>query len=127
YQMILPPGPKALTWQITARELDCNYNWAAGAAAARAAGLDAQLVETIEHGKPLVRATDEEKAVSDFCHQLLRGNHHVSDSSYDVVVSRFGVKKAVQISTAVGYVAMMSLIVNPFEVPGAMGETRPAL
>jgi 4-carboxymuconolactone decarboxylase len=127
YQTMLPPGPKALTWLITARELDCNYTWAAGVAAARAAGLDAQLVETIEQGKLLVRATDEEKVVSDFCFQLLRGNHHVSDATYDVVVSRFGVKKAVQISTAVGYVAMMSLIVNPFEISSAMGETRPAL
>ena len=96
-------------------------------AAARAAGLDAPLIEAIESGKPLVRATEEEQALGDFCHQLLRGNHHVSDATYDAVVRHFGVKTAVQISTAVGYVAMMSLIVNTFEIPSATGTTIPAL
>jgi hypothetical protein len=51
----------------------------------------------------------------------------VSDVTYNAVVSHFGVKQAVQISTAVGYVAMMSLIVNPFEIPNATDGTRPAL
>ena len=127
YQTILPARPKALAWLITARELDCNYAWASGVLAARAAGLDAGLVEALEHGKPLVGATDDDRALAAFCYQLLRGNHHVSDAAYDAVVSRFGVKQAVQISTAVGYIAMMSLIVNPFEIPNAADDTNPAL
>lgn len=127
YDSILPPGAKALAWLITARELDCNYTWASGVAAARSAGVDAGLIEALEHGKTLVRATDEEKALSDFCYQLLRGNHHVSDATYDAVVTRLGLQKAVQISTAVGYIAMMSLIVNPFEIPTATDDTRPTL
>ena len=127
YETILPPGPKAIAWLITARELDCNYAWSSGVAAARAANLDARLIEAIESGKPFVGATTEETALSDFCHQLLRGNHHVSDATYDAVVRHFGVQKAVQISTAVGYVAMMSLIANPFEIPSVTGETNPAL
>ena len=128
YQTILPPARKALAWLVTARELDCNYAWASGVASARAAGLDPQLVDAIEHGKPLVRASDEEKTLVDFCLQLLRGNHHVADATYDAVVTRCGVQQTVQISTAVGYVAMMSLIVNPFEIPAAAEDhTRPAL
>ena len=127
YQTILPPAAKALAWLVTARELDCNYAWRSGVAAARAAGIDAGLIEALEHGKPLVGASDEERTLVDFCHQLLRGNHHVSETTYDAVISRFGVKKAVQISTAVGYVAMMSLIVNPFEIPTLGDHIRPAL
>jgi 4-carboxymuconolactone decarboxylase len=127
YQTVLPSRPKALAWLITARELDCNYARASGVLAARAAGLAPELIEAIEHGKPLVRVTDEDRALANFCYQLLRGNHHVSDDVYDAVVSRLGVKKAVQIATAVGYVAMMSLIVNPFEIPSAADDTKPAL
>src|SRR5690242_19593177 len=127
YETILPPAPKALTWLVTARELDCSYAWASGVAAARAAGLNAQTIDALAHGKPLVAATDEQRAVVDFCYQLLRGNHHVSDPVYDAVVSRLGVKKTVQISTAMGYVAMMCLIVNPFEIPAPTDNTRPAL
>jgi len=127
YETILRPAPKALAWLVTARELDCSYAWTSGVAAAGAAGLDAQTIEALEHGKPLVGATDEQRAVVDFCYQLLRGNHHVSDAVYDAVVSRFRVKQAVQISTAVGYVAMMCLIVNPFEIPPLTDDSRPAL
>jgi 4-carboxymuconolactone decarboxylase len=127
YQTILPAAPKALAWLVTARELDCNYAWASGVAAARVAGIDPQLIDAIEHGKPLVRATDEEHTLIDFCYQLLRGNHHVNDATYDAVVSRFGMQKTVQISTAVGYVAMISLIVNPFDIPSVTDDTRPAL
>ena len=127
YQSSLPPRPKALAWLVTARELDCNYTWAAGTVAARSAGIDAQLVQALERGKPLVGLSPQDEALVAFCYQLLRGNHHVSDETYDAVVNRFGVKNAVQISTAVGYIAMMSLIVNPFELANMADETRPAL
>lgn len=127
YQTILPAGPKTLAWLITARELDCNYAWVSGAVAARAAGIDSQVIDSIEHGRAAAAATEEQQPVIDFCYQLLRGNHHLSDATYEAAVSRFGVQKTVQISTAVGYVAMMSLIVNPFEIPTAMDETRPTL
>jgi 4-carboxymuconolactone decarboxylase len=127
YETILPPAPKALAWLITARELDCNYAWASGVTAARAAGIDAQLIESIEHGGGPAPVTEEQQAVVDFCYQLLRGNHHVSDAAYEAVVSRLGLQKTVQISTAVGYIAMMSLIVNPFEIPAVTDKTKPAL
>jgi 4-carboxymuconolactone decarboxylase len=127
YQTILPPRPKALAWLITARELDCNYTWASGVLAARGAGVEPELIEAIEHAKPLVHATDKDNALNEFCYQLLRGNHHVNDATYDAAASRFGVRQVVQISTAVGYIAMMSLIVNPFEIPNAKDDIRPAL
>ena len=84
-------------------------------------------MQALERGKPLVGLSPQDEALVAFCYQLLRGNHHVSDETYDAVVNRFGVKNAVQISTAVGYIAMMSLIVNPFELPNMADETRAAL
>jgi 4-carboxymuconolactone decarboxylase len=127
YRSSLPSRSKALAWLVTARELDCSYTWAAGVVAARSAGMDAKLVEALERGKPPIELRPEDDALVAFCYQLLRGNHHASDETYDTVVNRFGVKNAVQISTAVGYIAMMSLIVNPFEIPDTADETRPPL
>jgi len=127
YETILPPRAKALAWLITARELDCNFAWASGVPAAHAAGVNAGLIDALEHGELLTAATDQDHAVAAFCCELLRGNHHVSDGTYDEVVRRFGVKEAVQLATAVGYIAMMSLIVNPFEIPNAADATKPAL
>ena len=127
YLSSLPRRAKALAWLITARELDSNYTWAAGVNAARRAGMEAEMVATLERGKPLAGLSREDAALVAFCQELLRGNHHVSDSTYEAVVNCFGLKNAVQISTAVGYIAMMSLIVNPFEIPNAADGTRPAV
>ena len=128
YETVLPPHVKALAWLLTARELDCSYTWTAGIAAARGAELKPELLEALELGRPLDVATEDDLAVIVFCYELLRGNHHVTDASYERVVGRFGVQQAVQISTAVGYIAMMSFIANAFEIPAAPDDpTRPAL
>ena len=127
YQTLLPPRARVLAWLATARDFDCTYTWTAGVSAARSAGVEASLVDAIEHRGALVKATEEDRALLLFCWQLLRGNHHVSEDAYDAVSSRQGVKQAVQLSTAVGYVAMMSVLANAFAIPDAPGDDRPAL
>ena len=127
YETVLPPAIRTLTWLITARELDCNYAWAASVGAARAAGVDAKLIEALENGKPFAGLAAEQKVLFDFCRQLLRGNHHVSDATYDAAVKAFGVPAAVQIAGTVGYFVMMGLVANAFEVAPVGDDSKPAL
>jgi len=127
YQTIVPARAKALAWLVTARELDCRYTWNSGVVAAVAAGVDRILVGAIENGIAVDVATGDDRLLIEFCLQLLRGNHHVSDTIYDAVAGRYGITQAIQVSTAVGYVAMMSLIVGPFDLPNVLEGSRPAL
>jgi 4-carboxymuconolactone decarboxylase len=127
YQSVLPAAPKALAWLLTARELDCAYTWSAGVRAARVAGLDARLIQALEQSSSLEHANAEQKVLVEFCQQLLRGNHHVGQPTYDAARALFGTKALVQITTGVGYVAMMSLIANAFRIAPAEDDTRPAL
>ena len=127
YRTILPPAIRTLTWLITARELDCDYAWAASVGPARAAGVDAKLIETLENGKPLAGVSKEQKILFDLCHELLRGNHHVTDDTYRAAIDAFGVPAAVQIAATVGYMVMMGLVVNAFEVPAVSDDSKPAL
>lgn len=127
YETALPPALRALTWIIAARELDCNYSWDAGVRAARASGLAETLINALENGNLPPDISEEHKVVFDFCHQLLRGNHHVSKAAYQAAVNRFGVPATVQISATLGYIAMMSLVANAFDVAPTGDGAKPAL
>jgi len=127
YQTILSQPVNALTGLVAARELDSDYVWNASLSLARAAQVDARLVDALEKGQPLVNASAEQKLVLDFCYQLLRGNHHVTDATYRAVVDHFGVPATVQIAGSLGYFVMMALIANAFEVAPDGDVSRPEL
>jgi 4-carboxymuconolactone decarboxylase len=127
YHSVLPAAARTLTCLIAAREFDCNYAWDAAAGPARAAKVDARLIDALEHGKPLAALAGEHQALFDFCRQLLRGNHHIGEETYQETVKRYGVPGTVQVAVTVGYVAMMSLVANAFEAPLAGDGSRPAL
>ena len=112
---------------IGSRALDAPYEWAAWVNWALEAGVPQATVDALREGEAPPNLTAEEKLVAEFCTQMISSNHRASEATYDAVLSRYGLKQAVQISTAVGYVAMMSLIVNPFDISDAMDGTRPAL
>lgn len=127
YESKLPAPAKALAGLITARDFDCAYAWQAGVDAADAAGVSGKLIEQIERGEALDPVTAAQRALVTFARQLLRGNHHVGDAQYADAVEHFGVPGAVQIAAMTGYVAMMSIIANAFELDPAGDATRPAL
>jgi 4-carboxymuconolactone decarboxylase len=127
YESIVPAAPRALAWLVTARELDCSYTWHAGVAAARAAGLDLNLVHAVEHGKPLPAPSDAQSGLITLCLQLLRGNHHVSAAVYDAALQELGTAALVQLTATVGYVAMTSIIANAFRIAPPADQTQPAL
>lgn len=127
YESVLPPDVRTLASLIAARELDCNYTWQANVDAARAAGVSDALIDGLKNGKPAAGLTGEEQALLDFCHQLLRGNHHVDEPTYRAAVGQFGVPATVQIAATIGYIVMMSLVANAFEIAPPADDSRPAL
>ena len=125
YESALPPDVQSLVRLIAAREFDCGYTWRAGAETAHAAGVADAVIDSIERGKRPAGA--ELQSVFDFCLQLMRGNHHVDDKTYRAVIARYGIPVAVQIAAMLGYVVMMSLIANAFEVPLPEAGGKPML
>ena len=127
YDTVLRPPVKTLTWLIAAREYDCDYEWAACVGHARKTGVQDALIDAIWSRKPLVGLTQEQETLIDFCHQLLRGNHRVSATSYRAAVEQFGVAATVQIAATIGYFVMMACVLNAFEVDPKAEESGPAL
>ena len=116
YGTAIPAPARALAWLLIAAELDCDYEWAMARAAADEAGLPALLVDAAGRRLPLTGATADLRAVADFCHQLLRGNHHVSDEAYRATVERFGVPATVHLAATAGYFVMQAVLLNAFEI-----------
>lgn len=116
FHTVLPPPVKTPTWLIAAREFDCDYEWAMALTHAQKAGVDDALIHAIRNRRELTGLSEEQKILVDFCHQLLRGNHHVSDASYRATIEHFGVAATVQIAASVGYFVMQAFLLNAFEV-----------
>jgi 4-carboxymuconolactone decarboxylase len=127
YDAVLPPAVKTLAWLIAAREYDCDYEWAASVRHARQAGIQGALIDAIRDRKPLVGLTKEQEVLAAFCHQLLRGNHHVSETVYRAAVEHFGVAATVQIAATIGYFVMLAFVLNAFEVDPKAAESDPFL
>ena len=94
---------------------------------ARAAGVADTLIAAIEIDQRPSALGAHEKALFDFCQQLLRGNHHVDDATYQAAVDQFGVPNTVQIAATVGYIMMMSVIVNALDIVPVDDDSKPAL
>ena len=111
----LAPDLNALTWLMTARGFDAHYAWENAKVLAGRAGLPRSSIDAIARGTP-PDVGDAQRLACEFCRQLLYGIHHVDDATYRASVERLGVRSVVQIAATVGYVAMMSIITNAFEL-----------
>jgi 4-carboxymuconolactone decarboxylase len=127
YDSVLPPAVKTLTWLIVAREYDCDYEWAASVRHARQAGIQDALIDAIQQRKPLAGLTNEQESLVAFCHQLLRGNHRVSEAAYRAAVEQFGVAATVQIAATIGYFVMLAFVLNAFDVDPKAADSEPFL
>lgn len=128
YESVVPAPARALIALIAARELDCDYIWAAQAADFSAAEITSGLIAELEHGRLSETASPEQKSLYRFCLQLLRGDHHVDEPTYRATIDHFGIAATVQIAASLGYFAMMTFVANAFNVPPAnRNESRPAL
>lgn len=127
YETVLPPSIRTLVWLVTAREFDCAYAWASSVTHARAAGLPQTLMDALQRGEPAPAIVDAQATVIAFCHELMRGNHHVCDTTYNAAVKHFGVPATIQIAGTLGYFAMMCCVANAFELPPQADDSKPAL
>ena len=127
YETLLPPAVRTLVWLVTAREFDCDYAWHDSVRHARAAGVATTMIDALARGDAITGAPSELALTIAFCQELLRGNHHVCDATYQATVKQFGVPATVQIAASLGYIAMMACVANAFDIAPQADDSRPAL
>jgi 4-carboxymuconolactone decarboxylase len=97
------------------REREAAYVWAAQVGAARRNGVRDEVIDLIRaKGDPGTLPADEREIVT-YIRQLMRTNR-VDQALFDALKTRHGVAWLVELTAAANYFALLSGVVNAFEV-----------
>ena len=120
--------PRLMSHAILAsvRERDAHYVWAAQVGAARRNGVAEATIDLLRaKGDPAALGEDERDIVT-YTRQLVRTNR-VDQALFDRLQKRHGTQWLVELTAAAGYFAMLSGVVNAFEVAAPPdGDKLPA-
>ena len=107
----LPPKVRELAMLTTARAKDCPYIWNAHVALGRQAGLSDTLVDALRDREPLPPMSVEEAVVIKLGMEFFQTNR-VSQATFDVALEQFGPQGLVELTTLMGFYAMLAFNAN---------------
>ena len=109
---------------INARHWETEIEWLSHEPQARDAGLEEPVIAALAQGiEPDFRA-DDEAAVHAFCRELLE-TRWVTDATFARARDAVGEVGLIEIVCTLGLYAMLSLVLNAFEVPLGPGMSTP--
>jgi 4-carboxymuconolactone decarboxylase len=107
------------------REREAAYVWAAQVAAARRNGVAEEVIDLIRAKADPGKLPEAERGIVTYTRQLMRTNR-VDQAAFDALQKRYGVQWLVELTAAANYFALLSGIVNAFEVAApADGDKLP--
>jgi 4-carboxymuconolactone decarboxylase len=98
------------------REREAAYVWAAQVGAARRAGLAESTIDLIRAKGDPAGLPAEEREIVAYTRQLMRTNR-ADQAAFDALAKRHGAQWVLELTAAANYFAMLSGVVNAFEVP----------
>jgi 4-carboxymuconolactone decarboxylase len=101
---------------VVARLWTQQFEWAVHVPLALKAGTDADTIAALREGRRPERMDDDEACAHDFIVELLR-QHGVADATWQAALARFGERGVVELTTLVGYFAMVSMVLNVAHTP----------
>jgi 4-carboxymuconolactone decarboxylase len=121
----LPKRVQELAMLTAARAMDCRYIWNAHAASGRREGLSDALVDALRDNQPLPALAPDEAAVINLGMEFFK-THQVSQRTLQAALDQFGRAGLVELTTLMGYYAMLSFTANTVELdlPGSRTEAE---
>ena len=122
FESVLDARLRELATCVVARHASNRFEWAMHAPLAVQAGVAPEAIEAIRQGATPRLLAPDEQAGFDFVQELL-ATHGVSDPTYAAALARWGERGVVELTTLVGYFAMVSWLMNVARTPArASGE-----
>jgi 4-carboxymuconolactone decarboxylase len=112
---IVEPKLRSVAILTAVREREAAYVWAAQVAAARRNGLADDVIDLIRAKGDPRKLPVEEQEIMTFTRQLMRTNR-VDQAVFDALKNRHGAQWLVELTAAANYFALLSGVVNAFEV-----------
>jgi len=124
-ESIVEPTLRSVAILTAVREREAAYVWAAQVGAARRNGVREEVIDLIRaKGDPGQLSADEREIVT-YTRQLMRENR-IDQAVFDALAKRKSVQLLVELTAAANYFALLSGIVNAFEVAAPPdGDTLP--
>lgn len=122
----LPQTVRELAMLTTARAKDCPYIWNAHAALGRQAGLRDELVDALRDRLPLPTLSAQEEAVINLGMEFFRTNR-VSQETFDAALAQFGPQGLVELTTLMGFYAMLAFNANTVDLGVPHQTSEPPL
>src|SRR5437588_11675681 len=122
---VVEPKLRSIAILTAVREREAAYVWAAQVGAARRNGVREEVIDLIRaKGDPGKLSADEREIVT-YTRQLMRTNR-IDQAVFDALAKRKSVQWLVELTAAANYFALLSGIVNAFEVAAPPdGDTLP--
>ncbi len=122
---VLEARVRELTICAVARHVGNQFEWQMHAPLAAKAGVAEATLEAVRLGaRPKALPADEEAAL-DFARELL-ATHGVSDPAYASALARFGEQGVVELTSLIGYFAMVCWLMNVARTPAqASAQAKP--
>ena len=121
-----PKKLRELAMLIAARSMDCGFIWYAHAPRGRSEGLSAELVDALRTKAPLPPVPPDEETLANYGREFF-DTHRVSQPTFQAAIDQFGVRLLTELTTLMGYYAMLAFNVNAFEVDPRKEPDEPEL
>ena len=125
-QSSLPRKIQELAILVTARSMDCQYVWNSHAGLGRQEGLGDGLVDALRENQPLPPLPADESAVVSYGIEVIK-THKVSKTTFQAALDQFGAQGLTELTTLMGYYALLAFNANAFEIDLPQERTEPAL
>jgi 4-carboxymuconolactone decarboxylase len=103
-----------------ARHWDCEYVWAAHAAAALRVGVRPEAVEIVANGGGLEGLTKEEAVIVRYGRELM-DSHQVSQEAFDAAMQQFGEANTIVLGALMGYYSFIACTLLATDMKRAAG------
>ena len=106
--------------------MDCQYIWNAHAASGRREGLSDALVDALRDNQPLPTLPSDEAAVINLGTEFFK-THRIGQQTFQAALDQFGRPGFAELTTLMGYYAMLSFNANAVELDLPSDMTEAAL
>ena len=120
----LPGDLREFTILIAGGHYRAQFEWWAHEQLALKEGLDPAIIAAVKDGRRPEGASPEVGAIYDFCSELL-ANNRISDKTYETARALFGDDQLIQITSIIGYYALVAVTLNAFAIPLPDGAEPP--
>ncbi len=125
-ESVVEPPLRSIAILSAVREREAAYVWAAQVAAARRNGLGEDVIDLLRAKGDPAGLPEDQRDIVVYARQLMRANR-VDRTLFDALHGRHGSQWLVELTAAANYFALLSGVVNAFEVaPPADGDRLPA-